>query len=76
MKMEIEGSKFSYSSLMESNSNLQVEINSLMSHVKIITQQNEELTRELDTFVASNEVIRQRLDCKSRVQEMRSRIDQ
>jgi hypothetical protein len=27
MRKEIEGSKFSYSSLMESNSNLQIEIN-------------------------------------------------
>jgi hypothetical protein len=47
-----------------------------MKHVRIITQQNEELTRELDGFVASNEVIRQRLDCKTRVSDMRSKFDQ
>lgn len=42
----------------------------------MITHQNEELTKELDQFVAANEAIRQRLDRKARVQEIRQRNDQ
>jgi len=42
----------------------------------VITHQNEELTKELDQFVAANEAIRQRLDRKARVQEIRQRNDQ
>ena len=42
----------------------------------MITHQNEELTKELDQFVQANEAIRQRLDRKARVQEIRARNDQ
>jgi len=42
----------------------------LNQHISIITQQNEELTRELDSFVKANEEIRMRLDRKARVTEV------
>lgn len=67
MRKELEGARFSNSSLLDDNSNLQVEIDSLNNHIKVITRQNEELTKELDEFVAANEAIRQRLDRKARV---------
>jgi len=53
-----------------------VEIDSLNNHIRVITIQNEELTKELDEFVQANEAIRQRLDRKARVQEIRQRNEQ
>lgn len=76
MRKELEGARFSNSALLDNNSNLQVEIDSLNNHIRVITHQNEELTKELDQFVQANEAIRQRLDRKARVQEIRARNDQ
>lgn len=76
MRKELEGARYSNSALLDDNSNLQVEIDSLNNHIRVITRQNEELTKELDEFVAANEAIRQRLDRKARVQEIRARNDQ
>lgn len=67
MRKELEGARFSNSALLDNNSNLQVEIDSLNNHIRVITHQNEELTKELDQFVQANEAIRQRLDRKARV---------
>lgn len=75
MRKELEGARFSNSALLDNNSNLQVEIDSLNNHIRVITHQNEELTKELDQFVQANEAIRQRLDRKARVQEIRARND-
>lgn len=71
MRKELEGARYSNSALLDNNSNLQVEIDSLSNHIRVITHQNEELTKELDTFVEANEAIRHRLDRKQRVQEIR-----
>lgn len=76
MRKELEGARYSNSALLDNNSNLQVEIDSLNNHIRVITHQNEELTKELDQFVQANEAIRQRLDRKARVQEIRQRNDQ
>jgi len=43
IRKEFEGEKYN-------NSNLQVKINSLNNHNRVITTQNEELTRELNQF--------------------------
>lgn len=76
MKKELEGARYSNSALLYNNSNLQVEIDSLNNHIKVISKQNEDLTIELDQFVQANEAIRQRLDRKHRVEEIRARNDQ
>jgi len=76
LRKELEGARYSNSALLDNNSNLQVEIDSLNNHIRVITLQNEELTRELDQFVQANEAIRMRLDRKARVQEIRQRNDQ
>jgi hypothetical protein len=47
MRKELEGVRFSNSASLDSNSNLQVEIDSLNNHIRVITHQNEELTKEL-----------------------------
>lgn len=67
MKREIENSKNANGTLMQSNGTLQAEIDSMSSHIRVVSHQNEELTREIDSFVAANEKIRGQLDKKSRV---------
>ena len=67
MRKELEGARYSNSALLENNANLQVEIDSMNNHIRVVTHQNDELTREIDQFVQANEVIRQRLDRKNRV---------
>lgn len=76
MKKELEGARYSNSALLDNNSNLQVEIDSLNNHIRVVSKQNEDLTVELDQFVQANEAIRQRLDRKQRVDEIRVRNDQ
>ena len=45
------------------------------NHIRVVSHQNDELTREIDQFVQANEVIRQRLDRKNRVCELREKND-
>ena len=71
MRKELEGARYSNSALLENNANLQVEIDSMNNHIRVVSHQNDELTREIDQFVQANEVIRQRLDRKNRVNELR-----
>jgi chromosome segregation ATPase len=73
MRKELEGARHSNNALLENNSALQVEIDSMNSHIRVVSHQNDELTREIDQFVQANEVIRQRLDRKNRVQEIREK---
>jgi len=71
LKRELEGSKYSNASLIEGNANLQVEIDSMNNHIRVVSHQNDQLTREIDQFVSANEKIREKLDRKNRVVELR-----
>ncbi len=71
MRKELEGARYSNSALLDNNSNLQVEIDALNNHIRVLSAQNEDLTKELDQFVEANEAIRMRLDRKNRVQDLR-----
>jgi len=75
MRRELEQSKHNNGVLLESNANLQVEIDSMNNHIRVVSHQNDELTREIDQFVHANEMIRQKLDRKPRVDELRQRND-
>ena len=75
MRKELEGARYSNSALLENNANLQVEIDSMNNHIRVVSHQNDELTREIDQFVQANEVIRSRLDRKQRVTELRQKND-
>ena len=57
------------------NSNLQVEIDSLNNQIRVITIQNEELTRELDQFMQANVAIRMRLNRNKTIEDIRDRND-
>lgn len=76
LRRELEGARYSNSSLLDANSNLQAEIDALNSHIRVLQGQNEDLTRELDEFVNANEAIRSRLDRKNRVLDLRSKNEQ
>ena len=73
MRKELEGARYSNSALLDNNSNLQVEIDALNNHIRVLNNQNEDLTKELDQFVEANEAIRMRLDRKNRVTDLRSK---
>jgi len=48
MRKELEGARHSNNALLENNSALQVEIDSMNSHIRVVSHQNDELTREID----------------------------
>lgn len=41
LRRELEGSKYSNASLIESNANLQVEIDSMNNHIRVVSHQND-----------------------------------
>lgn len=51
MRKETEGARYSNNALGENNGALQVEIDSMNSHIRVVSHQNDELTREIDQFV-------------------------
>lgn len=76
LRKELENARYNNSSLLDSNANLQAEIDALNNHIRVLQLQNEDLTKELDQFVEANEAIRMRLDRKNRVQEIRQKNEQ
>jgi len=76
MRKELDCCKTSNSVSMENNTNLNTQIASLNSHIHVVTNQNTELTRELDSFVAANEQLRIQLDRKARVLQVRKRNEE
>jgi chromosome segregation ATPase len=76
LRKELESARYNNSALLDSNANLQAEIDALNNHIRVLQLQNEDLTKELDQFVEANEAIRMRLDRKNRVQEIRNKNEQ
>jgi len=58
LRKELDGARYSNSALTDSNGGLQVEIDALNNHIRVLNNQNEDLTKELDNFVEANEAIR------------------
>ena len=52
---------------------MQNEIDSMNNHIRIVSGQNDQLTREIDQFVQANEMIRAKLDRRGRVEEIKHR---
>ena len=76
LRKELDSARYNNSSLLDSNANLQAEIDALSNHIRVLQLQNEDLTKELDQFVEANEAIRMRLDRKNRVLDLRSKNEQ
>lgn len=75
-RKELDGARYSNSALLDNNSNLQAEIDALNQHIRVLSLQNDDLTKELDHFVEANEAIRMRLDRKNRVLDLRQKNEQ
>lgn len=75
LKQELQAAQQSNGNYVDTTSSLKVEIDSLNQHIAKISHANEELTRELDSFVKANEEIRMRLDRKQRVTEVVTQND-
>ena len=65
------------------NQNMRVDLNELLQekdamerHSRVLLGQNDDLTRELERFVNTDEVLRQQLDRRSRILSMQDRNHQ
>ena len=61
--------------LYDRNGELAMEVKELGRHCDVLLQQNRELQYELDSFVAQDDIIRQNLDRKDKVQTIRTKVD-
>ena len=73
MRRELESARYNNSSLLDSNANLQAEIDAQSNLIRVLQLQNENLSKKLGQFVEGDEAIRMSLDRKNRVQEIRQK---
>jgi chromosome segregation ATPase len=73
LRKELEGARYSNQALHENNATMQNEVDSMNNHIRVVSGQNDQLTREIDQFVQANEMIRAKLDRRSRVEEIKHR---
>jgi hypothetical protein len=60
---------------MDRNLDLKSEYEALQKHSVLLTQQNKDLQRELDSFVETDDIVRRNLDRKEKVAEIRQKVD-
>lgn len=60
---------------MDRNLDLKSEYEALQKHSLLLTQQNKDLQRELDSFVETDDIVRRNLDRKEKVYQIRSKVD-
>ena len=60
---------------MDRNLELKQEYEALQKHSTLLTQQNKDLQRELDSFVETDDVVRRNLDRKEKVNMIRSSVN-
>ena len=60
---------------MDRNLDLKSELEALQKHSTLLTQQNKDLQKELDSFVETDDIVRRNLDRKNKVDEIRSKVD-
>lgn len=72
---DLEAVNYSNQALMDRNLDLKSEYEALQKHVTILTQQNKDLQRELDSFVETDDIVRRNLDRKEKVNEIRTKVD-
>jgi hypothetical protein len=72
MRKDLDSSKYQNSSFRDSNIDLLNEKEALEKHAAVLQQQNQDITRELDKFCETDEVVRSQLDRRGRVYGLRS----
>ena len=60
---------------MDRNLDLKQEYEALQKHSVLLTGQNKDLQRELDSFVETDDIVRRNLDRKAKVDDIRSKVD-
>lgn len=60
---------------IETSKACETEIDALTQHMNLITQQNYELSTELQRFLQTDEVVKSKLNRRSTVEEIRHRVD-
>ena len=66
---------YSNQALMDRNLDLKSEYEALQKHIVLLTQQNKEPQRELESFVETDDIVRRNLDRKQKVDEIRQKVD-
>ena len=67
--------RYSNEALVERNYDLRQEMDSLNRHQRLLSEQNNELQRELDGFIETDEIVKRNLDRKDKVQQIRQQVD-
>lgn len=60
---------------MDRNHELKQELDALQHHADLLSGQNLDLQRELDSFVETDDVVRKNLDRKERIGNLRSNVE-
>ena len=72
---DLEAVNYSNQALMDRNLDLKQEYEALQKHSVLLTSQNKDLQRELDSFVETDDIVRRNLDRKEKVQQIRTKVD-
>jgi len=72
---DLEAVNYSNQALMDRNLDLKSEYEALQKHSLLLTQQNKDLQRELDSFVETDDIVRRNLDRKEKVLQIRTKVD-
>lgn len=73
MRKDLDSQKFSNSQMRDNNIELLNEKDALEKHAQVLQIQNEDITRELDKFCETDEMVRSQLDRRGRVFGLRSK---
>lgn len=68
---DLEAVNYSNQALMDRNLDLKQEYEALQKHSVLLTAQNKDLQRELDSFVETDDIVRRNLDRKAKVDDIR-----
>jgi hypothetical protein len=60
---------------MDRNVDLKSEMEALQKHSILLTQQNKDLQKELDSFVETDDIVRRNLDRKEKVNNIRTSVN-
>lgn len=72
---DLEAVNYSNQALMDRNLDLKQEYEALQKHSILLSSQNQDLQRELDSFVETDDIVRRNLDRKQKVEEIRHKVD-
>lgn len=76
LRYEIEQLKQSNQKYIEDSQELHTEIEALNKHMALLNQQNFELSKELEKFIETDEIVRRSLNRKGKVEDIRHKVDE